>query len=378
MAKRLYAGQRERSDGRIECRFVVEGRRYSVCARTAAECKEKERLKREEIARGIDSRTGNITFGDYFTEWLEQKEKSAKGQTIYIYAGMYRVHIAPTFEKVKMKAITRRMVIQWRGTLAEAKGVKLARRAFILLYQVMKDARRDGVIADTSSVEDLPKLRETGEKRPARETIHRALTEAEIQTVIHYMRNSWYCNALRFLFCTGLRCGECAALEWGDVDMKRGVIHIRRTATRNTDGQTISGGSPKTKSSRRDIPINEDMRAILAEQREQAALFGGNIFRMNGRVFPAQNGGIWVSSVMRMAIAGALKKAERDGIHIDHFSPHATRDTFASMAIKNGVPLNTLKEILGHASLAMTADLYGHVYEDQKREAMQRARIAGI
>lgn len=378
MAKRLYAGQRVRADGRIEARFMVEGKRYSVCGKTAAECRKKELAKREAIARGIDSRIGNITLDAYFTEWIAAKEKSVKGQTVYIYAGWYRLYIAAAFGKLKMKAITRRAVIKWRGELAEEKGVKVTARASMLLYQIMKTAKRDGVINDVSSVEDLPPLRASGEQRPARETIHRALTEEEVRTVLFYMRQSWYYNALRFLFVTGLRCGECAALEWRDVDMKNGVLHIRRTVTRNSKGREIVGDSTKTKTSRRDIPINDNIRAIIEEQREVARAFGGNILSMEGRVFPSTIGGVWTAHTMGTAITDALKKAERDGVHIEHFSPHATRDTFASMAIKSGVPLNTLKEILGHASLAMTADLYGHVYEDQKRDAMERVKIAGI
>lgn len=378
MAKRLYAGQRTRADGRIEARFMVEGKRYSVCGKTAAECKKKELAKREAIARGIDSRIGNITLDTYFTEWIAAKEKSVKGQTVYIYAGWYRLHIAPVLGTLKLKAITRRAVIKWRGELAEEKGVKIAARAVMLLHQIMKTAKRDGVINDMSGVEDLPKLRETGEQRPARETIHRALTEEEVRTVLFYMRQSWYYNALRFLFVTGLRCGECAALEWRDVDMKNGVLHVRRTITRDSKGDLIIGDSTKTKTSRRDIPINDNIRAIIEEQREQAELFGGKVFAMDGRIFPAQNGKIWAAHVLGNTIRDALKRAERDGVHIEHFSPHATRDTFASLAIKKGVPLNTLKEILGHASLAMTADLYGHVYEEQKREAMERLKITGI
>lgn len=378
MAKRLYAGQRERADGRIEARFMVEGKRYSVCGKTAAECKKKELAKREAIAKGIDSRMGNITLDEYFNEWIAQKEKSVKGQTIYTYTGWYRLYIAGAFGALKMKAITRRAVIKWRGELAGEKGVNITARASMLLYQIMKTAKRDGVMNDVSAVEDLPRLRASGEKRPARETIHRALTETEVQTILFYMRDSWYYNALRFLFVTGLRSGECAGLEWRDVDMKRGILHIRRTATKDSKGHDVIGDSTKTKTSRRDIPMNDTMRAIIREQRERAALFGGNVFAPAGRIFPAQNGGIWRAHVLGNVINGALKRAEMDGAHIEHFSPHATRDTFASMAIKNGVPLNTLKELLGHASLAMTADLYGHVYEEQKRDAMERVKIAGI
>lgn len=66
---------------------------------------------------------------------------------------------------------------------------------------------------------------------------------------------------------------------------------------------------------------------------------------------------------------------KKDGIEIKHFSPHAFRSTFASLAVRKGMPLNVLKEIMGHTSYAMTADLYGHVYNEQKQEAMNLIKI---
>lgn len=58
-------------------------------------------------------------------------------------------------------------------------------------------------------------------------------------------------------------------------------------------------------------------------------------------------------------------------------SIHALRDTFASLCARRGVPMNVLKELLGHTSYAMTADRYAQVYEDEKSESMEQLNITG-
>ena len=65
-----------------------------------------------------------------------------------------------------------------------------------------------------------------------------------------------------------------------------------------------------------------------------------------------------------------LADLEKKDIHIERFTHHACRDTFATMYLRGGGNLQTLKTILGHSSLAMTADLYAHVLEDTRQEEM--------
>ena len=70
-----------------------------------------------------------------------------------------------------------------------------------------------------------------------------------------------------------------------------------------------------------------------------------------------------------------LKRLEKAGKPIDHLSAHALRDTFATRYIESGGELQTLKTILGHSSLAMTADLYSHVLPNTKQQEMDNLKI---
>ena len=80
------------------------------------------------------------------------------------------------------------------------------------------------------------------------------------------------------------------------------------------------------------------------------------IIKLNDTVFNAEMQGIIYAKTINNSIKRILKRIEE--IEITTFTAHAFRSTFARMAVKKGMPLNVLKEIMGHASYSMTADLY--------------------
>lgn len=370
---RLPAGYSKTKDGRIVSRFTIEKKRYAVYGKTVQECRDKEKAKRDAIAKGINDRAGNITLNEYFPEWL--KSKRVKSATRVAYESQYRNNIAPMFGETKVKNITRRAILQWQAE-KEGQGAKGSiAKARSILIQMFKAMQNEGIINNAAAIcFDLPIVKEKAGKRAARDTIHRALTDEEIKAFLQTAKEtSYYYNAIRFILLTGCRGGEAGALQWGDIDTARGIIHIRRTVTRNEKCKFIIGDTAKTASSIRDIPINAAIREILDEQRELArGLSGGNAIPIDGRIFTAARGGILNCNVLDATIRNVLRKMEKDGIDIEYFSIHSLRATFASMALKMGVAPNTTKELLGHSSLSMTMDLYGHVYEDEKREAMKK------
>ena len=78
---RLPIGYRERKNGSIECRFTVDGKRYSCYGETLKECREKERKLREEIANGLYTKNKNLTLNKYYEEWKNASKVTIKGNT---------------------------------------------------------------------------------------------------------------------------------------------------------------------------------------------------------------------------------------------------------------------------------------------------------
>ena len=375
--RKLPGGVRLIKSGRYEKRFIVDGVRYSVYGKNLRELAQKETDKRIEIQAGTYKKNSSITLDEYFKEWEAEKGKTVSTATMYNYAKFYRLHIKKQLGRYKLKSIERRQLIAFFNNIAEKVSVYMANACHSLLSQVFQSACYDEIIP-VNIVKNVPRIKDKN-ATPARETIHRALTNEEIAAFMGQIVDSLYFNAFRFMLATGVRAGECAGLEWKDVDRKSGVIHIRRTMTTDATGKRVVGQTTKTRRSRRNIPINSEIAEILTAQGNQNRALHGDIININGLVFPNSKNEALNPAVFNGAISKAIAaynkrnaqkpKCER-GVPLEHFSIHAFRDTFASRAAA-GVPLNVLKELLGHSSYAMTADLYGHIYEEQKKKAME-------
>lgn len=372
MAKELLpAGARKRPGGGYEWRFTlpeVPGKRFSVGAPTIRELKEKKAKKEVEIRNGLYKTNGSVTIGQYFDEWIQRKAGTVKPATIFLYQNVFNRHIRPAIGNVKVRQLERRQVLDLQGNMKKRNIIPAANFCIMTINELLKSAIKDEIIIKNVA-EGIPRLKDKGHK-PARDTVHRELSDEEIQTFFKYSKCSRYDPAFHFMLYTGTRAGECGALEWKDIDWKNRVIHIRRSMTLTQEGKIVLGTSTKTQKSKRDIPMNGRIFRILQEQRNLYISIHGNVFRLEDPVFPSQSGGRTSAQNYDSIIRHILKNADKAGDHITLFSCHAFRDTFASKAIRAGMQPNTLKEILGHASLAMTMDLYAHVSQEDKKRAM--------
>lgn len=146
----------------------------------------------------------------------------------------------------------------------------------------------------------------------------------------------------------GLRQGEILALEWPDIDLARGVLHVRRRIWEG-DIDTPKGGKG------RDVPLSDELRAAL---RELPSRFAGHL------VFPALGGRYLRKNECKWPLWRACKRAglRRVGWHV-------LRHTFASHLVMRGVSLRAVQELLGHRDIKMTMR-YAHLAPDVTRSAV--------
>lgn len=375
---RKSAGMRQRADGTWELRFSVNGKRYSVYGKTRKECRANELQRRKEIEENAYIRNHAMTLDGYFPEWAEHKRPTVSESTMGNYLRMYRLHIQPAMGKRRIRDIERREIMQFQAAIHKKLATKTVRLIMTTLHQILQSAVMDEIIS-RNVCDTVPGVKAKATERPARDSIHRGLTEEELRIFFKYAAASCYCGVFRLLLLTGMRVGECCALQWRDIDWENRVIHITKTATVDIHGRVKMGHTTKTKKSVRDIPMNEDIAAVLRRQRALFdGLHGAAILNINAPVFTMEKGGPIYPYTVCNALYQTLRRARAHGEEIPHFSVHAFRDTFASMAAARGMPMNVLKELLGHASLAMTSDLYCHIYEKQKQEAMQDLKIINL
>ena len=358
---------------------MIGDQRFSVSGSTVRECREKERIKSAKVAAGQYTRNDRITVRQYFEEWMDRKKGTVRESTIRAQKTAF-APVLSVIGGVKVVNLERRQVIALQKELSETLTTAGVNYRITILQSLLKSARLDKIRPD-SPADGVKPLQRT--EPEARDNIHRALTpeeqtaffraaagEIEAEGRQRQAGKTWYYELLCFLIQTGVRVGEATALKWSDIDQKAGVIHIRRTVTETAAGPVL-GKSTKTRAGIRDIPLTDGIKETLRQQRQKCLDFLGAV-PLDGLVFVSQKEG----GIIRRSSVGATVTRICDLAEIDHVGVHSLRHTFATRCIEQGMTMQTLKTIMGHNSLSMTADLYGHVLPETKQAEMNKISIA--
>jgi integrase len=168
---------------------------------------------------------------------------------------------------------------------------------------------------------------------------------------------------------TGMRAGEIAALRWGDVDLDEAVVRVRRSYT----GGEL--GTPKNRE-RRDVDLISDVVELLGWWRGEHAVSA----QADTLVFPGERKSVFLSpsTLLRRELYPAMRRAgvPRAGPTQERRTFHSFRHTFAKRALESGAQVTWLSRHLGHSSLKVTTDIYGH-WERAERK-LQAAKMEGV
>jgi integrase len=166
---------------------------------------------------------------------------------------------------------------------------------------------------------------------------------------------------------TGLRRGEALALHWSDVDLHAGMLVVRGTLGR-VDG-TLVITAPKTDRSRRNVPIAPPLVAMLRAHRatqEAERLAAANQWQDHGLVFASEFGTPVDPRNTLRTIQIAAHKAGMSDIGV-----HTLRHSAAVAWLESGVHIKAVADLLGHSSIAITGDIYGHTSDGTARAAVE-------
>ena len=164
----------------------------------------------------------------------------------------------------------------------------------------------------------------------------------------------------------GLRRGELLGLSWKDVDLDGREVNIRRALPARRPGMPLELSKPKSGSQRRLLIPDEVVAALKAHRSRQATerMKLGPAWTDSGLVFTTESGDLIDPRNFHRAMSTISRRAG-----LGHWHPHELRHSAASIMLAQGVPLEVVSEVLGHASIKMTKDVYGHLIGSQKREA---------
>ena len=305
-------------------------------------------------------RDATRTVSDWLAEWRTTflRASDRAESTKDLYAGLTKRHIEPlighlALGQVKPSDITR--VLLHLEKLGRAASTR--RNAYAALRSAFDDAVIDGLLAAS------PVLRV---KRPrATHTKAKSLEPEQVARLLHGARDLRYAKVLRLILGTGLRRGEALALRWADVRLNRCELWIKGSLTRR--GRELVVSDAKTQRSRRVVSLSPAMVRLITEHRaEQVAerLRAGNLWEDTGFVFATEFGSPVDPRNLLRTTTLAAKHARLPQIGV-----HTLRHTYATTALLNNVPMHVVSRNLGHSSIMITADIYGHLTDDAARSA---------
>ncbi len=276
-----------------------------------------------------------------------------------------KLHIKPLLGDVKLSRLTAPLVQDFADKLMATRSQAMARKVLTSLKSLVGEAQRRGLVAQNVARE--VKIKANGRHRE-RVTIP---TKAEVKAMLDAVDERWRPFLVTATF-TGMRASELRGLTWADVDFDAKVIHVRQRADA---WGTI--GSPKSKAGRRDVPMSPMVVNALREWR--LACPAGRL----DLVFPNGAGNVqsltdihryfWKPLQKRLGIVGDDGKAK--------YGLHALRHFAASLFIEQEFSPKRVQTIIGHASITITYDTYGHLFpspeDDQAKLAAGELSVVG-
>jgi integrase len=298
-----------------------------------------------------------IHFSDWADRWLSLLER--KPSTV----GSYRstVNLAKTtFNGLEARENGVEEIAKFVTALRDRGCSASTRAKHLRVLGACLQAAVSYRFADSNPVRELPSA-----QRPRPERKEAAYFEnAELPQLFDHLIVEPYRTICLVALKTGMRQGELLALRWCDVDLADAVIRVRQSLT----GGTLS--TPKNRE-RRDVDLISDVTQLLQAQHDLHA-----ITDQNALVFPGPTGKpISSSFLLKRSLYPAMIRAgiPREGPTTEKRTFHSFRHTFAKRALENGAQVTWLSRHLGHSTLKVTTDIYGH-WERAERK-LQAARM---
>lgn len=279
-----------------------------------------------------------IKFGDYAQIWL--KDRELKPRTRSHYATLLKNQLSP-WALASIKDIRPEMVREWHTNLDSTRPT-LRAHAYGLLRAILATAVDDGLL-----VANPCHIRGAGNSKRVHKTKPASL--AELEVLVAEMPEEYKLMTLLASWCA-LRFGELVELRRKDIDVAKGIVHIRRGAVR-VHGEVLIG-LPKSEAGIRDVALPPHLMLVLEKHLNEIASKS-----KESLLFPAVNGGTLNPSTLYTHFYKAREAAGRPDLRF-----HDLRHTGAVLAASTGATLAELMGRLGH-STAGAALRYQHAAE---------------
>ena len=397
----LRRGELQRNDGKYEYRYYdTQGVRRSIYSwklietdtvpqgkRCKQSLRELERQIQRDLEDGIHTHAARqMTLNDMFDHYMELKcELKVSTRTNYQY--MYDRYVRETLGSKSITSFRYSDIRTFYNSLLREHGFRpnTVETIHSFLHPVFTLAIRDNLIRTNPSDGVLADIKKGNQwERPKKH----ALTEAQQTAFMKFVGNSVRYRQWGPLFTvmlgTGCRVGEVIGLRWEDCDFAEETISInhsllyRQKEPRGACEFMVS--TPKTETGIRVIPMATEVKRALEQERQfQTEVCPANIIidGYSNFIFTSQTGGVLSPHTVNRAIerirtaynnqeTELAKQEQREPQLLPHFSAHTLRHTFCTRFCEHETNLKVIQEIMGHASITTTMDVYNEATLEQK------------
>jgi integrase len=286
---------------------------------------------------------GRITVGQLGPDWLERQQGHMKPSGFRSYESAWRVHVEPRWGRTRVSEIKFTAVQAWVSQLASKRGAVVVQTAYSVLARILDDAVQDRLLASNPARSvKLP-------KRSPRRNVY--LTASQLNRLAE--ESGRYRSLVLLLGVGGLRWGEAAALRVDDVDFLRRRIDLHRNAVQV--GNKVIVGTLKSNKNRTVV-----LPGFVIDALARTAKGKGR----DDLLWPTASGGYMGPPASKESwLSGAVERCRKSDPTFPRVTAHALRHTAASLAISAGANPKVVQRMLGHASAAMTLDVYADLFD---------------
>lgn len=357
----------QRSDGRWEAVLQLgyakgKRKRWKRVAPTKKAAAEALARLQHQADAGLTIDTAGMTVGEWLAVWLrDEAAPTVRPRTLITYRRTVEAHLIPALGHVGLRQLTPSHVRAYlTGKRAGGLAGATVQNHHIVLRRALEIAYRYEYVEKNVA-------RMVGAPRPERYEA-KPLTRDEVVEFLEAARG----HPLEALFVvaasTGLRQAEVLGLTWPCVDLEEGFVRVDRTLARYD--RAFHMDPPKTATSRRAVAVPSqvvDMLRICRLQQFEQRLKAPHWENEWDLVFTSESGAPIGPRAVHHEFVRLLDQA---GVRRVRF--HDLRHGAATFLLAQGVPMKVVQEVLGHAQMSMTADLYSHVVPELRRDAADR------
>lgn len=367
------------------------GNRRYVTSKDLQTLREKEKQLTKDQLDGLNVYVaGNATLNFAFDRYMSTKY-NLRPTTRSNYCYMYDQYVRDDFGKKIIAEIKYSDIKFFYYHLINERNLQINTVDSIhtLLHPTFDMAVRDDIIRKNPTDGVMAEIKKHGWKNKG---VRHALTVEQQRAFMNYTANSpdyWHWLPLfTVLLGTGCRIGEVVGLRWKDVDFKNHSISINHSVSyypRENRKSYFAVSLPKTESGVRTIPMMEQVFQVLQDEYKRQKLEGFCMVELDGMtgfIFSNRNGNLHNPHCINLAITRIsenhnakeiinAKKEHREPVIIPHFSCHHLRHTFCSRLCENETNVKVIQDVMGHANIETTLDIYAEVNYAKKKDAIE-------